>query len=278
MSFVYIALPAIAGVIGTGIGGLLGTFAKDKGGRAVGGALFLAAGVMLGVVTCEMLPTAVENCVNGVKNHFGAPLAVLCVLGVAGLSFFVDMLFEKNKATSKNTALDSAKSINTAGGQSIERVIQAESLASVQRRLKKAGIVTLLAIAIHNVPEGMAIGASAASGIKTGVLVTIIIGVHNVPEGMAIAAPLVSGGVKPVFAILSSFLAGSTTLVGGIIGTFVGGAGALGAGIALAVSCGVMLFVACFELLPHATKLAGEFLVLPFSFGIAVAILLSVLF
>ena len=60
-----------------------------------------------------------------------------------------------------------------------------------------AGIVMAAAIALHNVPEGMVIGAAFASGeAGSGWVMAAVIGLHNVPEGMAVAAPLTAGGTR----------------------------------------------------------------------------------
>ncbi|MBQ9276175.1 MAG: ZIP family metal transporter, partial [Clostridia bacterium] len=265
------------GVLGTGIGGILGVSCKEQ--TKAGDALSLAGGVMIGVVAFEMLPEAVTNCNS--ETHFGSFVAVLCTLATVALSGLLEFALSKARDKRVKTPLDIGKtakySVTTLHGESTFQEVEVQSFERVKKRLKQAGIVTLVAIMLHNIPEGMAIGASGAASVKMGVLVTVIIGIHNIPEGMAITAPLVGGGVKPVSAVLLAFLAGSTTLVGGIIGATLGEVSPLVSGLSLAFASGVMLYVACFELLPSATKIGGKFHSISFFFGVAVSLVLSVL-
>ena len=64
----------------------------------------------------------------------------------------------------------------------------------------ETGVVMACAIALHNIPEGMTIGASFAVSSDlmwgTGMIMAVLIGLHNIPEGMAVAVPLISGGTS----------------------------------------------------------------------------------
>ncbi len=277
MSYLSVLLSAVAGVIGTGIGGILGVSCKGKG--ATSDALSLAGGIMLGVVAFEMLPEAVANCKSALR--FGAIIALLCALFTVACASIFDFAMSRAKKKKENTKLDDRKvteSCTTMSDlQPTLQEVEVQDFERVRKRLKQAGFATLIAIALHNIPEGMAIGASGATSLNMGVLVTIIIGIHNIPEGMAITAPLVGGGVKPIPAVLLAFLAGTTTLIGGIIGAVLGEVSPLVSGLSLAFASGVMLYVACFELLPSATKISGKFRSVSFFFGVVIALVLSVL-
>ena len=115
----------------------------------------------------------------------------------------------------------------------------------------------LLAIMFHNIPEGMAIGATGTAEVKMGVLVAILIAVHNVPEGMAISAPLASGGMKAWKTILLTTMAGAATVVGAIFGLAIGGIGDLAIGICMGVAGGAMLYVTFCEIVPQAILMDG---------------------
>lgn len=255
-----LVLSLVAGIVGTGLGGIIGVLLKNKGNKVMGRVLSFAGGVMVGVVTFEMLPEAVEY--SKIKNSFeqsGILIAVSALvvgmLIIFGLNKMLDVienmrgthksieeLHHETKVIEANDALMEANACgNTAAVQAVDK-----------KSLLKAGLIMLLAIAFHNLPEGMAIGASGASNSQTGILVAIIIAVHNIPEGMAISAPLASGGVKGWKTILLTALAGAATVVGALIGLAVGGISQLASGICMGLAGGAMLYVTFCEILPQS--------------------------
>ncbi|MDE7095684.1 MAG: ZIP family metal transporter [Anaeroplasmataceae bacterium] len=80
----------------------------------------------------------------------------------------------------------------------------------------------------------------------------MLIAVHNVPEGMAISAPLASGGMKAWKTILLTSLAGAATVVGAVIGMAIGGIGTLAIGICMGIAGGAMLYVTFCEIIPQS--------------------------
>ena len=112
------------------------------------------------------------------------------------------------------------------------------------------------AIALHNVPEGMTIGASYANtkGVMEGsaLILAILIGLHNIPEGMAIAVPLINGGIKRRMAVLITALSGAPTILGAILGYWIGDIGPLGLALSLSFASGAMLYVVFGEILPQS--------------------------
>lgn len=154
-------MTALAGVGGTGAGGILTCGLRRDGERTISLLLSFAAGVMLAVVCGDLLTDALSQR-SGV---FGLGLTVGGVLMGYGLIGLLNRI--------------------TAREQPEQR-----------RGLFWAGVVMAAAIALHNLPEGMVIGASFARGTGAGGLaMAVVIGLHNIPEGMAITVPLVSGGM-----------------------------------------------------------------------------------
>lgn len=255
-----LVLSLVAGIVGTGFGGIIGVLLKNKGNKVMGRVLSFAGGVMVGVVTFEMLPEAVEY--SKIKNSFeqsGILIAVSALvvgmLIIFGLNKMLDVI-ENMRGTHKSIeelhhetkvieANDALMEANACGDTAAVQAVDKKSLL-------KAGLIMLLAIAFHNLPEGMAIGASGASNSQTGILVAIIIAVHNIPEGMAISAPLASGGVKGWKTILLTALAGAATVVGALIGLAVGGISRLASGICMGLAGGAMLYVTFCEILPQS--------------------------
>ena len=119
-----------------------------------------------------------------------------------------------------------------------------------------AGIVMACAIALHNVPEGMTIGASYASnnGVmgSAALVLAIIIGLHNIPEGMAVSVPLISGGMPKWKAVLVTASSGIPTILGALLGYLIGDIGAMGLALSLGFASGAMLYVVFGEILPQA--------------------------
>ncbi len=236
----------LAGVVGTGAGGILGAIFADKGDAVSGRVLGFAAGVMLGVVCFDMLPEAMSSACGRHGNILTIVALVGGMIAIWGLSKLLGLVEKKLlKRSEKKKGADAF--------HSVAMVQSAKEGRSAQLR---AGLIMLVAISLHNVPEGMAIGAAGAAQIEAGVLVAIVIAVHNVPEGMAIGAPLCGGGVKPWVAVLLSAVAGGATAIGALVGLAVGSASAYAVGICLAVAGGAMLEVSALELLPEACGLA----------------------
>ena len=119
-----------------------------------------------------------------------------------------------------------------------------------------AGLVMACAIALHNVPEGMTIGASYASNEGTigsaALVLAIIIGLHNIPEGMAVSVPLISGGMKKWKAVLITAATGIPTVIGALVGYMLGELGTMGLTMSLGCASGAMLYVVFGEILPQS--------------------------
>jgi ZIP family zinc transporter len=112
------------------------------------------------------------------------------------------------------------------------------------------------AIALHNVPEGMTIGASYAASQgsmgRAALVLAVIIGLHNIPEGMAVSVPLISGGMPKWKAVLITAATGIPTVLGALLGYGLGELGPLGLTMSLGFASGAMLYVVFGEILPQS--------------------------
>lgn len=245
---VMVILSLIAGVAGTGIGGILGVLLKGKGSAITAKVLSFAGGVMLGVTSFDMIPEAVEKSVINGKDISGVAIGVgatvVGILVIVGINAFIDFLERRLGDKSISVAVSAL----TLGGAKSEKE---------EKRNLRAGIVMFLAIALHNFPEGMAIGAAGVAEVTSGILIAAIIAMHDVPEGMVISAPLSSGGVKPARAILLAFLAGATTVLGAVAGVLAGGVSTLSTGICMGLASGAMIYVTFSEIFPEASEMNG---------------------
>lgn len=279
-----LVLSLVAGVIGTGLGGVIGVLLRGKGNKVMGRVLSFAGGVMVGVVTFEMIPEAVAMSVIG----DWAPSGVLMALGMLAIGMLVIYALNKALDVLENMRDTHRQLAELHHETSILAVKQGEAAGTAtvvgndvaaRRSMLKAGIIMLIAIALHNFPEGMAIGATGAAETKTGILIAVIIAMHNIPEGMSISAPLASGGLGALKTIGLTTLAGAATFLGAILGILVGGIDNLATGICMGLAGGAMLYVTFCEILPQATLMEeGRVPAVSMLIGIGCAMLFVYLF
>lgn len=303
MDIFILVLSLVAGVVGTGVGGVIGALFADRGDAVTGKVLSFAGGVMAGIVGFEMLPQAFST-TSGTPLSFAIlAFVVLGILSVFALQKLISYLenkqskrlnfsdYQNSSPHSKNkrpkqtysfgsSQIQSISPQNDKNRQSNQTVYHNADLSNCKDvaascaafgggafalavankgKLLSAGILMLVAIALHNFPEGMAIGAAGASQTSLGVIMAIVIAVHNIPEGMAIGAPLTGGGVKPLYAVLLSALAGFATVLGALIGLLLGTLGQFALAASMAAAGGAMLYVTFGSLFPQSVKLTGKF-------------------
>lgn len=251
-----VILTALAGVGGTGLGGVAGALLQRDSKRVVSLLLSFAGGVMLAVVCFDLIPGAIHP-ENSPKD-----MNLLWVLAGILFGFVVVYLLNHciDRSTNHEVAHIDADHPKTA--DDLDELIHSDHLMAHREEgnhLFTAGVVMAAAIALHNLPEGMVIGASFASSAASanvfsgsGLLMAIIIGLHNIPEGMAVVVPLVSGGMKKGSAVLITAASGAPTIIGALLGYWIGVVGPLGLCLSLSCASGAMLYVVLGELLPEA--------------------------
>jgi ZIP family zinc transporter len=121
-----------------------------------------------------------------------------------------------------------------------------------KKSLFRSGLIMLFAIGLHNIPEGLALGAAGYHDMGLGITLTVIIGLHNIPEGMAVAAPLIAGGLSRFKSVMLTLMIGTTTVIGAAIGVLVGGISDTAVAVSFAVASGAMLYVVLGEILPQS--------------------------
>ncbi len=124
--------------------------------------------------------------------------------------------------------------------------------------LEHTGLLVLVAIALHNLPEGMAIGAGWAAVPALGVKLAIVIGLHDFPEGMAITAPMAAAGrARPLRQTLLALLTGVPTGLGALLGVWMGSRSGQWGAICLGLAAGAMLYVTLGEMVPRLWESDG---------------------
>lgn len=251
-----IGITALAGMGGTGMGGLLSCLFRKDSSKTVSLLLSFAAGVMTSVVCFDLLTEALHP--DDLRNDVGLVVTGVLVgyIVIALLNAWID------RRTNHEVAHIDENHPRTA--DSLEELTHAnhfqEHREGRQPRsgLFLAGLVMAAAIALHNVPEGMVIGASFARTVgetllnRGGLTMAIVIGLHNIPEGMAVAVPLISGGMPKWRSVLVTALTGFPTVLGAVLGFTVGAMGPTALAMSLSFASGAMLYVVFGELMPEA--------------------------
>jgi ZIP family zinc transporter len=231
------ALTIFAG-LSTGIGSAIAYLIRKPKIVYLSFSLGLSAGVMIYVSFMELLPGAL----HGVGEFWGI---MVFFIGIAFIGL-IDMLIPSAENPHEYRGLDAP----TAPGQ--------------DNYLMRTGILTALAIGIHNFPEGMATFATALSDIRLGLFIAIAIAIHNIPEGIAVSVPIFYATSNKNKAFFWSFLSGISEPVGAVIGYLVLLPFLTPAVLAatLAFVAGVMVYISLDELLPMAHRYGHGHLVI----------------
>ena len=219
----------VAGVIGTGIGGVLGVVIGITKKNVIDCVLAVAGGIMLAIVFFDLVPESFLICEDSMVVLIGLIWGVLVM-------YILNWVV---KRTSKSIIVNVCCIIEC--GKSLSR--------DQKYQMKKSGMFLCFAIALHNMPEGLAVGASSVVDVEMGLVMAVIICLHNIPEGLAMSLPLSIGGLKKWKSILLSMVAGGVTVIGGLIGFFVGHVNPLWTAFALAFAVGAMLQVSLNEMI-----------------------------
>lgn len=236
----------LAGMAGTGLGGGLAFILNHPTKRYLSTILGFSAGLMISVVCFDLLPMAFE--MGGLTNGLVGALA-----GVIIMAILQDVLDRKK------TIFKGYKKGN--------------------KNYIKTGILMGIGIALHNFPEGLAIGTGFTAMHSYGIGLSIVVALHDIPEGIAMATPMRIGGMGRGKTIFYSLMAGIPTGVGAIVGYLLSEISALFISICLGFAGGAMLYLTCSELIPESRDLyKGRISAMGLVAGMFVGILITKLF
>ena len=224
--------------LSTGIGSAIAYFIKKPKIAYLSFSLGLSAGVMVYVSFVELLPGATEQ--------VGETWAVVAFfVGIAAIGA-IDMLIPEPENPHDYTGLDEPAALQRDGN------------------LMRTGLLTALAIGIHNFPEGLATFATALSNIKLGAFIAAAIAIHNIPEGIAVSVPIFYATSNKNKAFFYSFLSGISEPAGAIVGYLILMPFLTPSLLAalLAFIAGVMIYISLDELLPMAHRYGHGHLVI----------------
>lgn len=198
------------GTFGTTLGGIIGVIIKKHSNKFLSFILAFASGLMMSVICFDLLPEAL-----GISNILNVIIGT--IIGVISM-IFCDIIVE-NKF-----------SVNP-------------KMKKAENNLLKTGIIVSIGLAIHNFPEGLAIGSGFEASIKLGLSLAIAICLHDIPEGISMAVPMKNGGMKISKVIFYVILSGITTGIGAFFGAIVGSISREVIAVCLSFAAGAMLYI-----------------------------------
>ena len=208
------------------IGAIIGFMLKKQSHKFADIVLSFAAGVMLAAAIVGLILPSIEY-----GARFGAFAIFMTIIGIFAGAICLNLLDRLVPHLHKLVGSDSESHDNA-------------NLSKV--------LLFVLAIAIHNLPEGIAAGVGFGSGDTTQALVIAGgIALQNIPEGMVIIAPMLAAGVTPKKTLLCAFATGVIEIIGTFIGFFAVSVSAAILPFALAFAGGTMLYVISDEMIPE---------------------------
>ena len=226
----------------TVLGAFLTLNVRKTSHGALGGILGLASGIMLGVVALDLFPSSWE--LGGIKALVGGMIS-----GWLAVKFLAK-------------AMGVGGEIRHGGSQ---------------RYLVKLGYLVAAGIALHDLPEGIAIAAGYAAAPHLGWMIALAIGLHNIPEGMAMAAPLSMGGKSPGRILATAALVSLVTPFGAGLGLFIIKISPGIIAYLLSLAGGSMLYIVLKELWPEGRRQHPQRAILGGILGLILVMILSLI-
>jgi len=224
--------------LATGFGALIVILIGPLSAKTLSALLGFAAGIMIAISTLNLMPSAIEFG-NIYTAGFGFLLGVLFMLMLDNL---VPHLHFVQKEGIECTYL-------------------------------KMGFFVASGIALHNLPEGLALGAGFKAADEMGIMIAAAILLHNIPEGMGIAAPLKKACINKYHIIGITSLAGFFTPLGTLLGIILFGISSVFISVAMGIAAGAMIYIVSDELIPESHKQHSHSANIGIAFGILLAFL-----
>jgi ZIP family zinc transporter len=212
-----IFMSILAGVIGTGFGGVLTAAFGIRSDRMISMFMSFAGGVIASLVLFELIPDAAES----LSRNF----VFVGVVSGAALLFVLNYLIGNAMGSGENNML-------------------------------RFGALIFLAISLHNVTDGFVIGVAGFQNIALGFTIAVMIGVHNIPVGIAVSAPLIAGGMSKRKAVLVTLLTGVPTVIGATTGILAVNISDFALALSFSIAGGAMLYAVLGEILPQSVKMS----------------------
>lgn len=219
------------GTFGTTLGGIIGVKFKHTSNKFLSFVLSFASGLMIAIVCFELIPEALQI----------ASLSTVLLGIIVGVVMMIlcDILVDKKFS----------------GRMQNVKAVKQNKKSDIKNNLLKTGIIVSIGLAIHNFPEGLAIGSGFGASVKLGLSLAIAICFHDIPEGISMAVPMKNGGMSNIRVIFYVVLSGVTTGIGAFFGSLVGGISQSVISLCLSFAAGAMIYIVSGELTPESNKL-----------------------
>lgn len=232
------SLTMLAGLT-TAVGGAIAFMTKKNDLKTLSLGLGFSAGVMIFISLVDIIPSSE----NMLKTNFPNFYQWLVFGGfVAGLliSVLIDYFLPDHVDT---------KELLDPDAPGVDNEFK-------HYKLKRAGILTAVAICVHNFPEGMATFLTTTQNVTLGMSVALAIAIHNIPEGIAVALPIYHVTGKKRYAMLYAAMSGITEPIGAVVGMFLVGLffPQILIGFLMAAVAGIMTYISFDTLLPLAKE------------------------
>lgn len=202
--------------------GCIVIFIKNKSNKILIGSLAFAAGVMTTVSITDLIPESLHYLKTYLFSFPRIIVMLICICIGIIISMTIDKYLPENKVNNS--------------------------------KLYRVGIISMLAIILHNIPEGIATFMTSSTNIKIGLSLSIAIALHNIPEGISISMPIYSSTNSKFKAIIYTFISALSEPFGALIAfLFLKNImNNLLMGMLLAIIAGIMIHISFYELLPES--------------------------
>ncbi len=235
---------SFAAGLATGAGSVPVFFTKNVSRKLLDALLGAAAGVMLAATSFSLIIPAIEKGGGGVQG------AVITLVGILCGGLFIDIV---DKFFPDTNLLINAVNDNGSANNSKKRLN-----LNMSPKMRKIWLF-IIAITIHNFPEGLAVGVGFGDGdIANGLCLAVGIGLQNLPEGLAVALPLIREKYPRGKAFLIALATGLVEPIGGLLGVGLVQIAKPVLPFAMAFAAGAMLFVISNEIIPETQNHSGS--------------------
>lgn len=202
--------------------GFLFVYLKNKSNHVLVSSLAFASGVMLLISVTDLIPSSFSSIS---QVYYVIPAFLICslfvIIGII-LSMTIDKYLPDNTYQNSN--------------------------------LYRVGMISMIAIMLHNIPEGIATFLTSNHDLKLGITLAIALALHNIPEGISVAVPIYYSTGSRMKAFLYTLVSGMSEFLGAIIASIflVGFSNDFFMGCLYAVIAGIMMHISIYELLPSS--------------------------
>lgn len=229
-SILPLILSLVAG-LSTVIGAFIVFISRSENKKLISFALSFSAGVMITISFTDLFPTAEASLSKYHGKLLGVIFSLVFLLAGILMALLIDKFVPEDEKYAENINIKNSN-------------------------LYRVGFVSMIAIMLHNFPEGIATFISGYENTSLGIYVAIAISLHNIPEGISVAMPIYYSTKSKLQAFKMTFISGIAEPIGAII-TFLflkPFINEIILGVVFAIVAGIMLYISFGELIPAARR------------------------